>query len=169
MYEHFDKQSRQAYTVPMPKPKKERVVSALPAVAYFKPQGIPMSTLAVVTLALEEYEALRLCDHTALKHEDAALRMNVSRPTFTRIIESAHRKIAEAIVEGKAIRIEGGSFGLMHMRYACMKCSASWDVPNGTAVTNCPSCGDPDIMNMSEEKRGFGRHRHGRGGHFSRG
>ena len=94
----------------MPKPKKERTVAALPAVTYFKPRGIPLSELEQTVLAVEEYEAVRLNDLESLSHEEAAARMNISRPTFTRLVGEAHRKIAEAIVHGRALCIEGGSF-----------------------------------------------------------
>lgn len=74
----------------------------------FKPAGIPMRDLEEVVMTLDEFEALRLADLDGLYQEQAAEQMNVSRPTFSRVIESAHRKLADALVHGKALRIEGG-------------------------------------------------------------
>jgi predicted DNA-binding protein (UPF0251 family) len=68
-----------------------------------------MCELDEVVLALDEFEAIRLADLDGLYQEKAAAEMQVSRPTFSRIIESAHRKVADALVHGKALRIEGGS------------------------------------------------------------
>jgi len=85
-----------------------RRVRQLPGVTYFKPAGIPMRTLAEVALTLDEVEALRLADLTALHHEAAAMQMGVSRATFGRIVESARRKVADALLHGKALRLGGG-------------------------------------------------------------
>jgi len=76
--------------------------------SIFRPAGIPARFLDQVVLTLDEFEALRLADLEGLYQEQAALRMEVSRPTFGRILEVAHRKVAEALVGGKALRIEGG-------------------------------------------------------------
>jgi predicted DNA-binding protein (UPF0251 family) len=74
----------------------------------FKPAGIPMRAMEEVVLTLDEFEAVRLADLNGLYQEDAAKQMNVSRPTFSRVVDSAHGKIADALVHGKALRIEGG-------------------------------------------------------------
>jgi predicted DNA-binding protein (UPF0251 family) len=75
----------------------------------FKPAGIPARELEEIAMTLDEFEAVRLADLEGLYQELAAERMGVSRSTFSRIVESAHRKIAGAIVHGKALRIEEGS------------------------------------------------------------
>jgi len=75
---------------------------------YFKPRGIPASQLEEVVLSLDEFEAIRLADFEGLYQEDGARKMNISRQTFGRIIDSAHRKIADVLVNGKALKIEGG-------------------------------------------------------------
>jgi predicted DNA-binding protein (UPF0251 family) len=74
----------------------------------FKPAGVPMRELEEVVMTLDEFEALRLADLDGLYQEQAAEQMNVSRPTFSRVIDSARRKLADALVHGKALRIEGG-------------------------------------------------------------
>jgi predicted DNA-binding protein (UPF0251 family) len=84
------------------------MIQNLPGVGYYKPRAIPLSQLDEVTLSFDEYEAIRLGDLEGLYQEKAAVKMRISRPTFGRIIESAHKKIADALVNGKAIKIEGG-------------------------------------------------------------
>ncbi|HOQ05064.1 MAG TPA: DUF134 domain-containing protein [Anaerohalosphaeraceae bacterium] len=92
----------------MPRPPFCRRISGLPVCRFYKPQGIPASMLEQVILTEDEWEAVRLADKEGLYHEQAAERMNVSRQTFGRILESARRKIADALVSGKALLIQGG-------------------------------------------------------------
>jgi len=93
----------------MPRPCCLRHVNHAPTAVYFKPAGVPACTLEQVTLTLDEVEALRLADLQGLYQEPAAEQMKISRPTFTRIIEVARRKVAEALIHGKALRLEGGA------------------------------------------------------------
>jgi predicted DNA-binding protein (UPF0251 family) len=81
-------------------------VSCKPNTLYFKPRGIPLIQLDEVCLSLDELEAVRLADYEGLYHEQAAEKMNISRPTFGRILGGARRKLADAIVSGKALKIE---------------------------------------------------------------
>lgn len=92
----------------MPRPFCRRRIAGRPAAPIFKPLGIPMRDLDEVVMTLDEFEAIRLADLGGLYQEKAAGQMAVSRPTFSRIIEAAHLKMADALVHGKAIRIEGG-------------------------------------------------------------
>ena len=92
----------------MPRPCNWRNVGGRPQAPVFKPAGIPRHELDEVVMTLDEFEALRLADLEGLYQEQAALEMRVSRPTFSRIAESARRKVADALVHGKALRIEGG-------------------------------------------------------------
>jgi predicted DNA-binding protein (UPF0251 family) len=82
----------------------------MPGVTFFKPAGVPMKILQETHLTVEEAEALRLKDLEGMEQEPAAEKMNVSRPTFQRILASARRKVSDAILNGKAIRIAGGNF-----------------------------------------------------------
>jgi predicted DNA-binding protein (UPF0251 family) len=82
----------------------------------FKPIGIPVLELEEVVMSLDEFEAMRLADLDRLYQEQAASEMGVSRTTFSRIIDSAHRKMADALVHGKALRIEGGPVQLSGSR-----------------------------------------------------
>lgn len=74
----------------------------------FKPAGVPLRELEEIAMTLDEFEALRLADLDGLHQEPAARQMNVSRPTFSRVLDAARRKLADALVHGKALRIEGG-------------------------------------------------------------
>lgn len=90
----------------MARPLQPRTCRCDPKARYFKPRGVPLSQLEEESLALDEMEALRLADLEGLYHETAATRMKVSRATFGRILENARRKVARALLEGKALRIE---------------------------------------------------------------
>ena len=92
----------------MPRPHCPRRIAGQPAASVFKPAGVPTRLLDEVVMTLDEFEALRLADLERLYHERAAEQMRVSRPTFSRIIDAAHAKVADALVHGKALRIEGG-------------------------------------------------------------
>jgi predicted DNA-binding protein (UPF0251 family) len=134
----------------------------MPESNYFKPRGIPLSMLEEVILNVDEFEAIRLADLENLYQEQAAEKMKVSRPTFGRIIDSAHKKVAEALVKGKALKIEGGEFEMAAMRkFKCYDCQHSWELPYGTGrPENCPSCKNGNIHRAQENRgyaRGFGR------------
>jgi uncharacterized protein len=93
----------------MARKKCPRMIGEKPGTVYYKPAGIRLVDLEEVVLELDEFEAVKLADLDGLYQEDAAEKMKISRPTFGRIIASAHMKIADAIVNGKAIKIEGGN------------------------------------------------------------
>ncbi|MCK5225834.1 MAG: DUF134 domain-containing protein [Planctomycetes bacterium] len=93
----------------MPRPRNCRRISCIPQANFYKPRGIPLSTLQQIKLAGDELEAVRLADFEGLYQQQAAEKMNISRQTFGRILESAHKKIADALVNGKAILIEDGT------------------------------------------------------------
>ncbi len=96
----------------MVRPKLCRRIFAEPDVTYFKPRGIPLRQLEQATISFDEFEAVRLKDLNGLEQEECAKKMNVSQPTFHRMVLSARKKIADAIINGKAIRIEGGNYRL---------------------------------------------------------
>jgi len=93
----------------MPRPRHCRRVARMPQSNYYKPRGVPLSELEQVTLAVDELEALRLTNLEELYQADAAEKMNVSRQTLGRILESARKKVTDALVNGKALLIEGGT------------------------------------------------------------
>ena len=94
----------------MPRPRLCRRVYFNPSVTYFKPRGVRLRDLNESILTIDELESVRLKDLEGLEQETAAKKMNISQPTFHRLVLSARKKIADAIVNGKAIKIEGGNF-----------------------------------------------------------
>ncbi|MDD5041804.1 MAG: DUF134 domain-containing protein [Candidatus Peribacteraceae bacterium] len=93
----------------MVRPLKPRCIGADPTATYFKPRGIPLRNLEQITLTLDEVEALRLKYLAELEQTQAAAKMGVSQSTFQRILAMANKKVADALLGGKAIRIEGGT------------------------------------------------------------
>jgi len=89
----------------MARPIKPRRVLFDPNVVYFKPRAVPLSMLEEVDLSLDELEAFRLCDYKNLEQTEAAKKMKISQSTLQRILTSARKKVAEALAEGKAIKI----------------------------------------------------------------
>ncbi len=89
----------------MARPIKPRRVLFDPNVVYFKPRAVPLSMLEEIDLNVDELEALRLCDLNDLEQKEAAKRMKISQSTLQRILTSARKKVAEALIEGKAIKI----------------------------------------------------------------
>jgi predicted DNA-binding protein (UPF0251 family) len=128
----------------MPRPKYCRKIVELPNTNYYKPSGIPSSELLEIVITLDEFEAIRLADFEGLYQENAADKMNVSRQTFGRIIISAHKKIAEALVFGKAIKIEGGNINLKDCR--CPRCRKHIEQSINS------NCGCPKIDNLNRQK-----------------
>jgi predicted DNA-binding protein (UPF0251 family) len=92
----------------MARPFTYRRVRCNPDVNYFKPRGIPVGELEEINLTLDELEAVRLADLEEMYQEDAAEKMGISRQTFGNVIASAHKKIADALLNAKALKIEGG-------------------------------------------------------------
>ncbi len=93
----------------MPRPIKCRRIGFMPDITYFKPAGVPLRMLEEIILSFDELEALRLKDIEGLEQQDGADQMGVSRATFRRVLVSARRKVADALVGGKALRVEGGA------------------------------------------------------------
>jgi len=112
----------------MARPPKCRRVAFFPEVTYFKPAGIPLRLLEESRLSVEEAEAVRLKDLQGYDQEECARRMNISRPTLQRVLTAARRKMADAILHGKAIRIEGGNFEMAWHQFRCLN-GHEWDVP----------------------------------------
>src|SRR5512135_431167 len=103
----------------MGRPKKCRWVETEPGVTFFKPRGIPLRALEQTTITVDELEAMRLADFQEMTQEEVAQKMQVSRPTVTRMLARAHRAVADALVHGKAICIEGGDYRLGQQCSSC--------------------------------------------------
>lgn len=142
----------------MARPKQCRRISSSPGSRYFKPRGIPLAVLEEVALSFDEYEAVRLADFEGLYQEQAAEKMGVSRQTFGRIVAAAHGKIAEALVKGKALKIEGGALEVASARmFRCRDCRHAWKLPDEMdQPKNCPSCKSNHIRSLD---KGRGQHR----------
>jgi predicted DNA-binding protein (UPF0251 family) len=127
----------------MARPPCSRRVAAPPRFGYFKPAGVPVASLEETALSVDELEALRLADLEGLYQDQAAGQMGVSRATFARIVEVSRRKVAEALVHGKALRIAGGPVAFADARqFRCDTCSHEWSAPFGTGrPAGCPACG----------------------------
>ena len=146
----------------MPRPIKARRVQCNPEANYFKPRGVPVSELEEVVLLKDELEAIRLADLDEKYQQEAADNMNVSRQTFGNIIRSAHHKIADALVNGKALKIEGGVVVMQERKFQCQNCNHQWSIPFGTGRPgNCPQCQGNSIFRAD---RGQGRAGCGRSG-----
>jgi predicted DNA-binding protein (UPF0251 family) len=132
----------------MVRPQKDRFVAFKPHISYFKPRGIPMLELDEVRLTVDEREAIRLSDLIGLSHEKAGRRMGVSRATFGRIIQHARKAVADAIINGKAINVEGGNYKLIEAAriFCCQRCQHRWEEPRGTGrPLGCPQCGNDEF------------------------
>ena len=154
----------------MARPTKWRRIEQLPEVFYFSPSPQvldgPKNVLKIV-----ELEAVRLKDLEGLEQEECAERMEISRPTFQRILISAREKIADSLVRGKGIHVEGGRFSHQPCRFECLNCGKSWEgrfedlrsASNESAA--CPECGSVhiDCRKSNEGRYCRGRcRRHGR-------
>ena len=150
----------------MGRPQNCRRVKYIPECDFYKPRGVPLSSCEILNLSLDELEAVRLADKEGLYQEKAAEHMNISRQTFGRILESAHRKIAEALVGGMALKIEGGKIDMTGKRvFKCVECSHTWELPYGTGrPQTCPECKSDDIHRV-DHGRGRGMSKNARRNH----
>lgn len=145
------------YGVRMPRPFKCRRVAFSPETKFFKPAGIPVSQLNEITLTLDELEAVRLADLIGMYQEEAAQQMNVSRQTFGNIIAAAHKKIADCLINSKALKINGGSVEMTERKFSCSDCNHEWTEPFGTGrPEHCPQCQSVNIHRHPQD-RGQGR------------
>lgn len=133
-----------------------------------------MQRLGVVTLSLDGMEAIRLADLEGMTHEQAAEQMGISRATFGRVVERARRTVAQALVEGLAIKIEGGAVEMAtdQREFQCLSCEHRWSEPfGGGRPRGCPQCGSRQFTRVDGSQgrchrgqgRGGSRRRGGRG------
>ncbi|HKK90201.1 MAG TPA: DUF134 domain-containing protein [Desulfobacteraceae bacterium] len=139
----------------MVRPVINRKVGYKPEVNYFKPRGIPMTELIEVVLTVDEREAVRLADLEGMSHDEGGRQMGVSRATFGRILKNARNTIADAVINGKAIDVQGGHYEMVtHSRMvSCRSCRHRWKEPCQIKKENaCPLCQGSDIE-MDEHER----------------
>ena len=136
----------------MVRPRKNRFVAYNPDVSYFKPRGIPMFDLDEVKLTVDEREAIRLSDLLGLSHEEAGRQMGVSRATFGRIIQRARQVVADALINGKAINVDGGNYKIIDSPriFQCHGCYHQWEEPCGNGRPDCcPKCRQSELQRVN--------------------
>ena len=136
----------------MSRPEKNRSIHHPPLMKGFKPFGIKISKLEAVKLTYEEYESLRLADYEMLSQEAAAVKMNVSRPTFTRIHKKAVKTVTKAFVEGKIIEIYGGNYKLDGEWFRCKKCYKLINgLNNHVRCVNCTAYNKDELIDLNNK------------------
>lgn len=147
----------------MPRPVKWRRVELIPEYRYFVPEDIPRCELEENVLKIEELEAIRLKDLEGLDQESCAEKMEVSRQTFQRIYNSAKEKVADSLVNGKAIRVKGGNYTQNICEFVCNDCGYRWksrveDIqePRNGEV-KCPQCGSSGFYCDKETRYCYGK------------
>lgn len=133
----------------MPRKKRNRRIQVPPVIKGMSVYGIRGRKSNEVILHLEEYEAIRLLDYQNLTQEEAAVYMDVSRPTLTRIYEEARNKVATAFVEGRDLIFRGGDIYFDKNWYKCKSCQASFSDYSEEDVC-CPVCNSSDLISLTE-------------------
>lgn len=133
--------------------KKQRIVDSPPLFNVYKPAGVARNQLQQLPLALDEYEAIRLADYQGMDHAEAAQEMEISRSTFSRLIEEARKKMAQFLIEGKELYIEGGNIHFRGNVIRCQICGHMFNIKIGTVLSECPECGSKELLNLAG---GFG-------------
>ena len=138
--------------------KVKRRVSCLPKATYYKPREIPLCDLEIINLSIEELEAIRLCDLLQVEQNEAADTMGISRKTFWNDLQKARNKIADALVNGKAIEISGGNYvnsGECQVEFLCRGCNNEWQSScNIGRPDRCPKCGSISIFRIGGDGMG---------------
>lgn len=128
----------------MGRPRKCRWVEMVPEVTFFKPRGIPLRLLEMTVITVDELEAMRLADHLEMTQNQVAQKMQVSRPTVTRMLARARKAVADALVNGKAILIEGGDYRLGQQDFLCDACGQPCtDLGEEASPEVCSRCLEP--------------------------
>jgi len=148
----------------MARPRKFRYIGFEPGVTYFKPRGIPLSMLDEIALTSDELEAVRLKNLEGFEQIKCAKKMKISQSTFQRILTSANKKIAEALILGKAIKIEKGTVAITAAktrRWRCENCRYEWKIPFGAGKRGremfCPKCKSRLVHRIDDKGQRFGR------------
>ncbi len=140
----------------MARPQNNRIVNNPPLFNEFKPVGVAGRDLSKIYLSIDEYEAIRLADNIGLSHLEASREMNVSRSTFSRLIETARQKIAEFIITGKMLTIEGGNIHFTNNIIKCFDCGYMFNIKIDEHFSECPQCKSKNLINIA------GNYGHGR-------
>jgi predicted DNA-binding protein (UPF0251 family)/DNA-directed RNA polymerase subunit RPC12/RpoP len=129
------------------------MVTREPTVSVYKPAGVPAMDLEEILITIDEFEALRLADYKGLSQRDACTEMQISQPTFNRILSSARHKVASGLVQGHVLRIEGGRYVLSDGSgtLECIDCGATLDM-SLEDKSACPECGSKKLRWLRWEK-----------------
>ena len=146
----------------MRRPYRRRRVELPPRYRSFKPAGVPRRALERVHLTVDEYEAVRLADHEGYEHLAASQRMGISRSTFTRLIAAARGKVAEALIDGKEILVEGGNVDFIETLHRCRECGEMRRRPARKRTERCPDCGSRNVEDLAHESERGSVRREGR-------
>ncbi|MBO3445404.1 MULTISPECIES: DUF134 domain-containing protein [Clostridia] len=130
----------------MARPTKVRTVEFFPKDTYFAPIGKPKCEIEEINLKLEELEAMRLKDIEGLNQEECAKKMKVSRQTFQNIIDAARKKVAVALTQGNAIKIDGGNYRSKHCKFKCIDCGNIYEINYEQDKEKCPSCKSEKVL-----------------------
>ncbi|MDD2380514.1 MAG: DUF134 domain-containing protein [Mariniphaga sp.] len=133
----------------MPRRKRNRRIQVPPVIKGMSVYGVRGRKSNEIILRLEEYEAIRLLDYQNLTQEQAAVYMDVSRPTLTRIYEEARNKVATAFVEGRDILFKGGDNYFDENWFKCNSCQASFNEYH-EGKSKCPVCSSQDVITLNE-------------------
>ena len=136
-------------TYDMARPQNDRIVKEPPLFNEFKPLGVAGRNLSKVFISLDEYEAVRLSDYLGHSHLEASEEMNISRSTFSRLIVSAQKKIADFIIHGKMLSIEGGSVHFTNNIIKCQDCGFIFKIKMSDDLTDCPECHSSNLINVA--------------------
>ena len=137
----------------MSRPKNERIVHNPPLFNEFKPAGYGAKMLKRQVLSLDEFEAIRLADSVGLSHIEAAGEMEMSRSTFTRLIELARKKVSDFLIQGNLLIIDGGNIHFRNNIIKCLDCGHMFKINFETTLTECPECHSANLLNLAG---GFG-------------
>lgn len=130
----------------MPRPCKLRRVSCSPQAQSFRPNVLLKPDVETISLSRDELEALRLADLEGMYQEQAAGKMKISRQTFGNIIVSAHRKVADFLINSKRLSVRGGAVEIDRCSFVCAACRHTWSVQCGTGrPKECPQCKSENV------------------------
>lgn len=135
----------------MSRPKLRRLIDTPPLYDSFKPIGVRGRDIVDLQMSLDEFETLRLADYEGMNQDDAAEEMDISRSTFSRLIESARRKSSEFLIEGKRLVINGGPVHFKENLLRCRSCKSIVPVQFGTENILCTNCGSDDLIDLAGE------------------
>lgn len=134
-------------------PYRKRTIKEPPRFQIFKPAGVSTRLLKHITMTLDEHEAIRLADYRELEHLEASQKMNISRPTFTRLINQARHKISQALIEGSVLIIEGGNIDFKQTLHYCQDCGEIIQQAVNSSLEDCQECGSPNTEDLASRHK----------------